>query len=262
MARTLHLVAEQPDFVQLFGKNGQLVGMHPMPARQVISPGEPILTILHANQRPVARLMKWAFLPDWVKDPGDFTSISSARMETVEKKPSFRNAIRYRRCLVPATGVWQFPKRGAEACQTPQLLTHPDGKLFAIAAIWETWMGPFGEEMDTVAILTAPAKGDLAKTCDRVPLVIRPADFDLWLDVLSGRFHEARPLLQPVTRDKLWIKDLDRMMQEQTKGQSQTKGTARSPEEDRIPLPGELGSDDEETVKGGKRGKPRQLKLF
>ena len=116
MTGRLHLVAEEIELIKFFGVTELLPGLHKMPPRHNVAPGTPVLTITHEYGARTARLMKWTFVPDWVKDPRDFTQISTARMETVEKKPSFKNAVKYRRCLVPVTGFyeWQRPKEGCE----------------------------------------------------------------------------------------------------------------------------------------------------
>nr|WP_319497356.1 SOS response-associated peptidase family protein [uncultured Cohaesibacter sp.] len=92
--------------------------------------------------------------------PRIFAQITSARRETVETKPSFKNAIRYRRCLVPVTGFYEW-QRHATGETTPYFFQNEDKGLFALAGIWESWMGPNGEEFDGLAILTTPGAARL-----------------------------------------------------------------------------------------------------
>nr|WP_319484017.1 SOS response-associated peptidase [uncultured Cohaesibacter sp.] len=194
MTGRLHIAAELVDFIALFGEAGELPGMHPMPPRHNVAPTEPVLTIVEEYGKRVARLMKWAFVPDWVKDPRDFSLITSARREIVEKKPSFKNAIRYRRCLVPVTGFYEW-QRHASGETTPYFFRSEGQGLFALAAIWEAWMGPNGEEFDGLAILTTPAPRAFRSVTDRLPLIIAANDYGCWLNTRSGRFEDARPLL-------------------------------------------------------------------
>src|SRR5208282_4909424 len=105
------------------------------------------------------RLMRWGLLPAWVKDPRKFTLLINARAETVLEKPAFKNAIRRRRCLIPSDGYYEW--RPAAGRKQPYFIYRRDGRPFGLAAIAESWMGPNGEELDTVAIVTAAASEDL-----------------------------------------------------------------------------------------------------
>ncbi|WP_319569257.1 SOS response-associated peptidase [Cohaesibacter marisflavi] len=203
MTGRLHLVAEEIELIKFFGVAELLPGLHKMPPRHNVAPSTPVLTITHEYGKRTARLMKWTFVPDWVKDPRDFTQISTARMETVEKKPSFKNAIRYRRCLVPVTGFYEWQRQKESGEGIPHFFRRDNEGLFALAGIWETWMGPNGEEFDGLALLTAPAKQPFRTISERLPLIIPPDDHDTWLNTRSGRFNEARPLLRSAPPDDL-----------------------------------------------------------
>ena len=124
--------------------------------------------------------MRWGLWPAWVKDPRSFTLLINARSETIREKPAFRNAIRRRRCLIPADGYYEW--HTADQRKRPYFIHRRDGSPIGLAAIAETWIGPNGEEMDTVAVVTAPASADLAVLHHRVPVTIAPADFERWLD--------------------------------------------------------------------------------
>jgi len=104
----------------------------------------------------------------------------NARSETVRDKPAFKNAIKRRRCLIPADGYTSG--RRAAGGKRPFFIHRRDGRPFGLAALAETWIGPNGEELDTVAIITAPAGPDLAVLHHRVPVMIKPGDFERWLD--------------------------------------------------------------------------------
>ena len=201
MTGRIVLATSEESLLQLFGTSGQLPGLHPMPPRYNIAPTQPVLTIIKERAGNLVCLMRWGFLPEWVKDPKDYSLINSARSETVEEKPSFRNAIRRRRCLIPATGFyeWGVGYGNGEAhddIKQPYYVTKSDGTSMALAGIWETWMGPYGEEVDTTAILTKKASGALAKIGSRTPVLIEQQDFDLWLDTSSDLMTDARPLFR------------------------------------------------------------------
>jgi len=137
--------------------------------------------------------MRWGLIPAWVKDPRKFTLLINARSETIEAKPAFKNAIKRRRCLVPADGYyeWQAAARG----KRPFFIHRRDGHPFGLAGLAETWMGPNGEELDTVAIVTAPASADLAQLHHRVPVTLMPGDFDRWLDCRAFDVDGVKELL-------------------------------------------------------------------
>jgi putative SOS response-associated peptidase YedK len=133
--------------------------------------------------------MRWGLIPSWVKDPRKITLLINARSETVNEKPAFKNAMRRRRCLIPADGYYEWQVAGGR--KRPFFIHRRDGRLFGLAALAETWIGPNGEELDTVAIVTAAASPDLAVLHHRVPVTLMPDDFVRWLDCSED---EAAPV--------------------------------------------------------------------
>src|SRR6185437_7505972 len=111
------------------------------------------------------------------------------------EKPAFKNAMKRRRCLIPADGYYEWP--ASEKRRRPHFIHRRDGGPIGLAGLAETWIGPNGEELDTVAIVTAPASADLAMLHDRVPVTIAPGDFDRWLDCGAHDADEAMALLKP-----------------------------------------------------------------
>jgi putative SOS response-associated peptidase YedK len=150
------------------------------PPRFNIAPTQPVPVVIRENGARHFRLMRWGFLPAWVKDPRKFALVINARAETVLEKPSFRAAMRRRRCLLPADGYYEW--QAAAGRKRPFFIRRRDGEPVGFAGLTETWVGPNGEELDTVAIVTAAAPPDLAVLHDRVPVTIDPADFETWLD--------------------------------------------------------------------------------
>lgn len=149
------------------------------PPRYNIAPTQPVHVVrTEGDGRRGLVLMRWGLLPSWVKDPKDFPLLINARAETAATKPAFRNAMRRRRVLVPATGFYEWKKGGPR--KIPYLFE--TGEPFALAGMAETWMGPNGEEMDTVCVLTGEARGVAADYHDRMPLTVPPEAFGAWLD--------------------------------------------------------------------------------
>jgi putative SOS response-associated peptidase YedK len=160
------------------------------PPRYNVAPTQPIPVVIIENGARHFRLMRWGLLPAWIKDPRKFTLLINARSETVREKPAFKNAIKRRRCLIPADGYYEW--QVFENRKRPYFIHRRDRQPIGFAALSETWMGPNGEELDTVAIVTAPAGADLAVLHHRVPVTIAPADFDRWLD---GRTYDAEEVM-------------------------------------------------------------------
>jgi len=167
--------AEQPNF----------------PPRHNIAPTQPIPVVMLENGLRHFRLMRWGLLPAWVKDPRTFTLLINARAETVLAKPAFRNAMRRRRCLIPADGYYEW--QVSDGRKRAYFIHRSDGQPFGLAGLAETWSGPNGEEIDTVAIITAAASADLTALHHRVPVSLGPADFERWLD---GNSCDAETALQ------------------------------------------------------------------
>lgn len=168
---------------------------HPnFPPRANIAPTEPIAIVVREGGQNHFHLMRWGFLPAWVKDPQDFPLIINARTETLAEKPAYRTAIRHRRGLVPADAFYEWKRDGK--IKTPFKIMRDDGGLFAMAALWETYADKNGSEIDTAAIITCAPNECAAELHDRMPAIIEPAQFDLWLDH-SVAPDEALRLLKP-----------------------------------------------------------------
>jgi putative SOS response-associated peptidase YedK len=170
------------------------------PARYNVAPTQPIPIVrLQTGARHFA-LVRWGLLPSWVKDPKGFSLVINARGESALDKPAFRNAMRRRRCLVPADGFYEW-KRTGDAKQ-PYFIRLRGGAPFAFAGLWETWTGPNGEEMETAAIVTTAASRSIAAIHDRMPVMLTPDAFDMWLDCDRVDATTATALIAPV-RDEL-----------------------------------------------------------
>jgi putative SOS response-associated peptidase YedK len=140
------------------------------------------------------RLMRWGLWPAWVKDPRKFTLLINARAESIKEKPGFKNAVRRRRCLIPADGYYEW--HVSDGGKRPYFIHRRDGRSIGFAGVAETWVGPNGEEVDTVAIVTAAASADLAVLHHRVPVTVAPDDFERWLDCRSDEAETVTPLMR------------------------------------------------------------------
>jgi putative SOS response-associated peptidase YedK len=170
------------------------------PARYNVAPTQPIPVVrLHEGKRQFV-LMRWGLIPDWVKDPKSFSLLINARAESAIDKPAFRAAMRRRRCLIPADGFYEWKEAGGS--KRPYFVHLKAGGPFGFAGLWETWTGPNGEEMDTAAIVTTTANRTLSSIHDRMPVILPPEAFHLWLDCAKVDAQTATALLVP-SRDDL-----------------------------------------------------------
>ena len=170
------------------------------PPRYNIAPTQPIAVVFGEQSGRHFELMRWGFIPAWVKDPKTFSLVINARSETVLEKPAFRNAIRRRRCLVPADGYYEW--QNANGRKQPFFIHPRDDAPIGFAALAETWVGPNGEEQDTVAIVTTAARQEMAHLHARVPVVIASRDYDCWLEGEVAT-QQAIALLQPPSTGSL-----------------------------------------------------------
>lgn len=180
------------------------VNEEPYPPRYNIAPTQPIAVVINdfKHQR-MLELVRWGLIPSWVKDPAGFSTIVNARSETITVKPSFRSAIRHRRCLVPASGFYEWT--GPRGAKQPHLISAKDHGPLAFAGICEDWLGADGSELRTAAIVTVPANTQMRPIHDRMPLILKPRQFATWLDCRSGSSAEISPMLATPVDLKLEI---------------------------------------------------------
>jgi len=178
--------------------------------RYNVAPTQPVAIVRAKPQseQPVTRewaLTYWGLIPSWSKDPSIGAKMINARSETVAEKPSFRAAFKRRRCLVPATGFYEWQKNGK--AKQPYYITTPDGDPFAIAGLWEYWEGPDGSALESCTLLTTTANAVMEPLHDRMPVIVRPEDYVQWLG--SGRdetpqsLDQLQHLLRPYDDDGL-----------------------------------------------------------
>ncbi len=172
------------------------------PPRYNIAPTQPLAIVrqdLGGKRR--FHLVRWGLIPAWAKDPASFTLLTNARAETASEKPSFRSPMRHHRCLVPASGFYEW-RRTPEGKQ-PFWIQPADGGVMAFAGLWDTWSDPDGGDIDTGAILTIQSNRMMSAIHHRMPVILRPEVFDTWLDVANVDRREAQSLLRPIEDDFL-----------------------------------------------------------
>ena len=147
------------------------------------------------------KIASWGLIAPWSKNSVDALRSQSqainARSESVHEKPTFRNAFRQRRCLVPATGYYEWATElGRYKTKQPVFISRDDEKLLAFAGIFDRWVSPEGEIRESVAIITRDAVGDLAKVHNRMPLFLPRNRWDKWMDPELTEVDEVRALME------------------------------------------------------------------
>ncbi len=149
-------------------------------ARFNVAPGQSIATVSGEGTRPTLCLRRWGLVPSWAVDSKIGNRLINARAETVAEKPSFRSALRRRRCLVPADGFYEWA--GSKGSKQAYFIGLQGRALFAFAGLWERWTDPDGEVLESCSLLTTAAAERLRALHDRMPVIVDPADYGLWID--------------------------------------------------------------------------------
>jgi putative SOS response-associated peptidase YedK len=175
--------------------------------RYNIAPTQPVavVRINPQNKQREWALTQWGLVPSWSKDPSMGARMINARAETAPEKPAFRAAFKRRRCLVPATGFYEWQKRGDR--KQPYYITIGDQEPFGFAGLWEFWQGPDGSALETCTILTTDPNELMEPIHNRMPVIIAPEDYADWLgrgeDDPPHTLDQLRHLLRPYPATKM-----------------------------------------------------------
>jgi putative SOS response-associated peptidase YedK len=165
--------------------------------RYNIAPTQPVPIIRQHPKEPRRELslVRWGLIPSWAKDPSGAARMINARSETAATLPAFRDAMKSRRCIVPADGFYEWKRAGKT--RQPFCFEVHDGELFAFAGLWERWKQPDGTWVKTCAILTTTPNAVTAAIHDRMPVILNADSYDLWLDPGMTDVGAASELLKP-----------------------------------------------------------------
>jgi len=165
------------------------------PPRYNVAPTQPIAIVRLVDGERRFALVRWGLLPSWVKDPKNFSLLINARGESLTDKPAFSAAVKRRRCLVPSDGFYEW--KASRTGKQPYFVRTKSGGPIAFAGLWETWMGPNGEELETAAIVTTRANRTLGEIHDRMPVIVPAEAFNLWLDCANVDVETALTVVVP-----------------------------------------------------------------
>jgi putative SOS response-associated peptidase YedK len=165
------------------------------PPRYNVAPGTPILAV-HADDRRArsALFLRWGLVPSWAKDPAIGHRLINARAEHIGEKPAFNQALRRRRCIIPADGFFEWQSKGGR--KQPYFVRPREGELFAFAGLYEYWKGAQGT-VGTCCIITTAANSLMRPLHDRMPAILTPADYAHWLDPDNPDPDSLVAILQP-----------------------------------------------------------------
>jgi putative SOS response-associated peptidase YedK len=186
------------DLVEQF----HLSGVPDLVPRYNIAPTQPVAVVRH-NPQSVRELtfLHWGLVPSWASDPKIGARMINARSETVSEKPAFRAAFRRRRCLVPADGFYEWLK--LERGKQPFFVRMRGGPPFAFAGLWEVWQSPDGAVLESCTLLTTEPNSLIRPLHNRMPVILPPQAYDLWLDPSVEETSRLQPLLQPYPAEEM-----------------------------------------------------------
>lgn len=163
-----------------------------------IAPTQPALAVRRHGDDNEWALLRWGLVPHWAKDLSIGARTLNARGESVAEKPAFRGAFRYRRCIVPASGFfeWQTTPAGKQ----PYAIVPTDLPCFGFAGLWEHWTSADGSEIESLAVVTTAANSLMAPIHDRMPVILAPEDYDRWMTAAPA---DAQPLIRSFPDERM-----------------------------------------------------------
>jgi putative SOS response-associated peptidase YedK len=162
-----------------------------------IAPTQEVAAVVEEDEKRKLEMLHWGLIPSWAKDPSIGNKMINARAETVAEKPSFRRAFKVRRCLILADGFYEWKK--TDDGKQPYHVKMEDGSLFAFAGLWETWQN--GEEIRSCTIITTDANDLMSEIHHRMPVILHPEDYAMWLDHDFEEKEVLTTLLKPYPAD-------------------------------------------------------------
>ena len=159
-----------------------------------ISPGQQIVAIIHDDKNRLV-CYRWGLIPSWAKDPSIGNKLFNARAETITEKPSFKNAFRKRRCLIPADGFYEWQKSGN--LKKPLRFSLKSGEPFSFAGLHEAWISPEQESIQTCTIITTESNELIRPIHDRMPVILPKAKEAIWIDPDNQNQEDLLSILKP-----------------------------------------------------------------
>ncbi|HPT03107.1 MAG TPA: SOS response-associated peptidase [Bacteroidales bacterium] len=188
MCGRFSLTVNEAELNEFFETSG---GDAPYVARYNCAPTQMLAVITNEKPRQLS-YFKWGLIPGWAKDPSTGHKMINARAETLSEKPSYKTALRTRRCLVPADAFYEWRQNGDKI---PYRIFLKNSRLFAFAGLWDRWRAPDGSEISSFTIITTGANEFMQAIHNRMPVILNREDEKLWLG--SNNAGELLELLKP-----------------------------------------------------------------
>lgn len=187
------------DYARIFGARR----CADLPPSWNVAPGQAVLAV-RAGRDGTRELvaLRWGFVPAWARDPSEGPRPINARAETAARSRLFRDALRRRRCLIPADAFYEWAGQ-AHGRRQPWAVRRRDGAVMAFAGMWACWIGPDGEVLESCAILTTEANTLLRPIHERMPVILPPEAWGRWLDPALEVPGDVVPLLRPCPTEEL-----------------------------------------------------------
>jgi putative SOS response-associated peptidase YedK len=170
--------------------------------RYNIAPTQPVAVVPNNGENRLDFFV-WGLIPSWAKDPEIGSRMINARAETLSEKPSFRTAFRRRRCLIPASGFYEWKAGPDGKSKTPMYIYMKSGKPFSFAGLWEVWNSKDGSTIFSCTIITGQPNSLVEKIHNRMPVILKPEDYGKWLNQAEQRPEDLVPLLVPYPADEM-----------------------------------------------------------
>jgi putative SOS response-associated peptidase YedK len=171
--------------------------------RYNIAPAQMIDVVFEPETERIVSQLKWGLVPSWSKDASTSKGLINARAETLTEKPSFRDAFKSHRCIIPASGFYEWQKKGTGAKQ-PFYFYLKEKEVFGFAGLWEEWLDrQTGEVLETCTIITTEANEVLKPVHDRMPVILKPEIYEQWLDSKEKNTDKLQKLLVPYPASKM-----------------------------------------------------------
>lgn len=172
--------------------------------RYNIAPSQPVLAIPNdVLRKNKADFFLWGLIPSWSKDPAIANKLINARGETVAEKPSFRGSFKYKRCLIPADGFYEWKAQAGQKTKIPYFIHMKDRKPFAFAGLWDEWHSPDGNILRTCTIITTTPNELMSELHNRMPVILDKANFADWLNPMPQTPDHLIHLIQPFPADRM-----------------------------------------------------------
>ena len=181
-----------------FGVTGPLPEVS---SRYNVAPTQEVPVVLAGGGERRLEMLRWGLIPSWADDPQIGSRMINARSETAAEKPSFRRAFRERRCLIPADGFYEWQRTGNG--KQPYYIHMKNGSPFGFAGLWESWRDPEDYELRSCTILTTEPNKLLAPIHNRMPVILHPENYELWLDPDVREVELLSSLLEPYPDDTM-----------------------------------------------------------